>query len=493
MTIAAILVLVLALPAAQAPDVDVDLILGDAFVGAIEPSGDVDATRLQGLAGQVVTFKVAPAKGSALVPVLQLVDEAGLNPVATSQPKGKGACLEAVLPDTGSYLLLVSDAGGATGGYKLKSKGTLPQSAIKPDSEPGPGPGSAAVHVDVLAGSWLAATVKPAKGTQAEVGALTLSGPAGNVPLGAYTKVKGEAVLLKPVPLPDFGTYLLEATNAGDPHGELVIAATIVKPRIGKLQLIEGDFELVLDASVPVNGTSPGGKLPVLGKLVDLSGQGLPASVQWSCESGAAVKSGMLKVKQGAFQGKLPLAEGDNCILLAANRGQVSQHVDCTCNLGFEFGGGLTLSPGPYYAQQPIDVSAQVPIADEAVNPQDVWLVLLPADGSGETQLFRLVDDGSLFNGDQVAGDGLFSGHGLIEWALPGTGRLRVVAGRLDQEQPARSEVLERTVEPALPEPSGHGRPPQVGQPPQGAPTDKPIIHPIRPVSDHPFLPVWSD
>lgn len=480
-------------PLAETPEVDVDMLLGDSFAGAIDLAGDVDAARFDGVAGQSVTFNVSPAKGAALEPVLQLLEADTLDPVATSQPKGKGAVLKAALPGTGSYLLLVSDASDATGGYKLKSKGALPKGATKPDSEPGPGPGSAAVHVDVLAASWLDASIKPAKGTQAAVGALTLTGPAGDVPLAAYTKVKGEAVLLKKVPLPDFGTYVLEAVNSGDPQGELAIKATIVKPKIAKLQLVEGDFELLLDASVPLNGTSPDKKLPVSGELVNHSGQGLPASVQWSCDSGSAVKSGSLKVKDGAFQGKLPLTEGDNCILISANRGQASQHLDCTCNLGFVFGGELAVTPVTFHAQVPMQVGAQVVILDEHVNPQDVWLAFLPADGSGEVEMFRLVDDGNFFSGDLIASDGLYNGFAVVQFPAIGTADVRIVAGRLDQADPARSEIHGLAVDQAPPPPQGHGRPVHVALPPQGEPTVKPILHPLRPASDHPVPPPWSD
>lgn len=476
-----------------AQEVDVDMLLGDSFAGAIDAAGDVDVVRFEGVTGQEVTLRVKPAKGAALDPVLELLWADTGDFVAASQPKGKGALLKAVLPDTGAYLLQVEAAPGATGAYKLKSKGSLPKDATKPDSEPGTGPGSAVLKVDVLAGSRLNATIRPVHGTQAEVGALTLTGPAGELSLAPWMKTKGDAVQLKQVPLAEFGNWELEAANIGDPHGELEIAATILKPKTDKLALIEGDFELRLDPGVPVNGTSPGGKLSVLGELVDLSGQGLPASVQWSCENGATLKSGSLKVKHGKFQGKLPLTEGDNCILLSANRGQATQHLDCTCNAGFVFGGLLLLSPGQLFAEVPIGLWAQMPIADPDVNPQDVWLVQLGADGGNEAKLFRLFDDGNMVVGDTLANDGLFSGFGIFEWSATGPVQVRAVVARMDQEQAARSEVHGLLVEPAPPAPTGHGRPPHVAQPPQGDPADKPILHPVRPAFDLPGEPPWKD
>lgn len=489
--LAPVLALSLLLPPSLAQEVDVDMLLGDSFSGAIDAPGDVDVARLLGVAGQAVTLHVKPVKGAALVPTLDLLLADTLETVPGQQSKGQGALLKAVLPETGTYLLCVAASGDATGGYKLKSKGALPKSATKPDSEPGSEPGSAALKVDALAGSRLVATIRPAPGTQAEVGALTLTGPAGQVPLAPWMKSKGDKVLLQQVPLAEFGAYVLEAANAGDPHGELLITATVLKPKLGKLQLIEGDFVMQLDPGVPVNGTSPGGKLSVLGKLLDLSGQGLPASVQWSCENGTTLKSGSLKVKQGAFQGKLPLAEGDNCILLSANRGQASQHLDCTCNAGFVFGGPLLLSPGQLFAQEPIGLWAQMPVADADVNPQDVWLVQLDAAG-GEAKLFRLFDDGNLVVGDTLAGDGLFSGFGIFEWPAVGLAQVRAVASRMDQELPARSEIHGLLVGPAPPAPTGHGRPPHVAQPPQGDPADKPILHPVRPAFDIPGEPSWK-
>lgn len=441
-----VLLLILASPllSAEAPAIDVTLVPGDSFAGAIAAPGDEDAALLHGVAGQLLKFSVTPAKGSALLPRLDLLDADALDQVATSQPKGKGAALEAVLPATRAYLLVVTGLDGTTGGYKVKSKGTLPKAALNPPSEPGGAPGSVEVFIDALAGSLLSATIQPAKGSAAVIDVVALGGPAGEVPLDAYLAPKGAGVQLKNAPLADFGEYVLLVSASGDPHGEILVSTKVKPPKAKVHALVESRFAIVLDPSIPPVGTSSGKKLPIFGQLIDLSGEGLPGTLDWASDGGGKAAAGSFKVKHGAFTGAIKLGAGDNRIVLSANGGQGEVVLDCTCNPGFEFGGLLVVTPDMVFAGETTQMTAQIAILDPHVDANNVWLMTWNA---GDTaSLFPMTDDGDLGHGDEIQGDRVYTGRASLPWLAPGLVQLRVFASRTDGGGDAWSERFDLVV-----------------------------------------------
>lgn len=438
-TLALLLVLASPLPAADI-EVDANLVPGDSFAGVIDDASDGDAVRIEGLAAQWVRFTVVPGKGSALVPHLALLDAVTLEDVALAEPWGKGEELVAVLPETRAYLLQVTGAGGSTGSFVLKSKGKLPKEALNPPSEPGGAPGDLEVFVDALAGSLLNATIAPVKGSGGQAGIVALSGPSGPLDLDAYRVEKGDKVLLQNVPLAEFGEYILLAKNTGDPDGDLTVTTKIKPPKAKKHALIEARFAIVPDASVPAHGTCSANKLKLAGTLLDLSGDGLPGAVDWSVQGATKSKAGAFKVKNGAFKGSLPLEDGDNRIVLSANGGQAALVIECTCNLGFTFGGALVVTPDAAFVNESALFTAQVAILDKDVAPADVWLTWFDPLSGEDVELFPMTDDGDLGHGDEIQGDRVYTGRNSLAWLEAATVQLRVRAGRTDNGGSAWSE-----------------------------------------------------
>lgn len=438
-TLAVLLVLASPLPAADI-EIDANLVPGDSFAGVIDDASDVDAVRFEGLAAQWVRFTVVPGKGSALVPHLQLVQADTLEDVALAEPLGKGEELVAVLPKADTYLLLVSGKSGTTGTFQVKSKGKLPKEALNPPSEPGGTPGDVEVFVDALAGSLLSATVAPVKGSGAQAGIVALAGPSGPMEIEPYLAEMGDKVLLTNVPLAEFGEYVLLAKNTGDPGGDLVVVAKVKPPKATKHKLIEARFAIVPDASLPAHGTCASAKLKVAGTLLDLSGDGLPGAVDWAVQGATKSKSGAFKVKNGAFKGSIPLEEGDNRIVFSANGGQGAVVVECTCNLGFTFGGALVVTPDATFVNEPVNVMAQVAILDPHVAAADVWLTWHDPVSGEDVELFPMTDDGDLSHGDEIQGDRVYTGRLSLAWQDAATVQLRVRAGRTDKGGTAWSE-----------------------------------------------------
>ncbi|MEN8150617.1 MAG: FG-GAP-like repeat-containing protein [Planctomycetota bacterium] len=140
--LAVFLLLILAASAAYGAPRGIPTLSGDKITSAVTPAGDVDVFVFDGMVGDVVTLGLAPAKGSALVPTLEILDVDGTPLDLTAHLKVKKdvkfTVKKLVLPATGTYAILVAGREDATGGYQLKWK-AKPAKKWKVELELGPG------------------------------------------------------------------------------------------------------------------------------------------------------------------------------------------------------------------------------------------------------------------------------------------------------------------------------------------------------------------
>jgi len=230
--------------------------LGQKAEGSVG-AGDTAVLEVTGIAGELLSVSVSPGKKSTLVPRFDLVDVANDAVVASSTPAGKGAKLtNVVLPVSGLYHIVISGASNTAGSWKAVTKGVHGKELTKPAASQVAGkPSSVRVEFDALAGTQLDATVKPAKGSAALPGDVTLTGPDGVIDLGAALSATGSSSKVKKFVLPSFGSYVLEVLNAGD-EGELSLATKLKVPKPAKIILVTDAFsgDLLLTPDVLFSG-----------------------------------------------------------------------------------------------------------------------------------------------------------------------------------------------------------------------------------------------
>ena len=451
---ALLLFLGVAAPQALASDPDGFLRAGDKIEGAVDEIGDVDLYRFDAIAGDTFTIKGVPGKKSPVILSLSVTktgDDASLVK-GTADPKV--VQLVFTVLETGSYDLEVWGDGDSTGAYRITSKAKPAKGPASPSSEPGSGaPGSLAVPFDALAGGTISGTIGPAKGSQAVPGVPTLSGAAEFDP-SPWVTLKGSKLALKKLPLPAFGSYLLEVDNVGD-LGELQAKLKVARPKAKAKTIIESDFVIVPDASIPLTGTTHLPKLKLSGTLIDLSGKGLPKTLEWQRRgygyaygsgygyAGANSAGGTIKVKNGAWKGSVKLLPGENEIRISGNGHPDGLVLRLTCNPGYAFGGQLVIDPDVVYVNEGETGTARVALTDASTSKESVALVVL--DGDVETFVTWLTDDGNLSNGDEIEGDGIFTGRPYLLHHEAGLVSYRVVVG-LQKGGEARSERFELLV-----------------------------------------------
>lgn len=200
------------------------------------------------------------------------------------------------------------------------------------------------------------------------------------------------------------------------------ISAKVPGLTVAKLpvRFLVSDFAMVLDQGLSLPFATSVSPLPVGGTLIDVGGAGLPATI--SFVNGG--QSGTLNVApDGTFGGTVPLAPGDNDVVLAILRDAPAlAHVVATHNPGFDFAGRLRLTPDIAYVGTGRQLTGTIAITAPALDAGTV--ALIDAD-TGDT-LAMLVDSGSLAAGDEIEGDGTFSGLVWVAEAAEGARRVRV-------------------------------------------------------------------
>lgn len=173
-------------------------------------------------------------------------------------------------------------------------------------------------------------------------------------------------------------------------------------------------YAVALDLGSASSATTGQPLFPVSGVLLDLEGQGYPTGINWSLDSASGVSSGVLAVaSDGSFEGTLTLSAGDNSIAFGTEPGMVLAAVDVTYNPGYEFGGQLVLEPDVAYVAEQREITALIALTDPTTDVESVRLVRV--DQGSETTVAMLRDDGDLGNGDEIEGDGVFTGRFDVE------------------------------------------------------------------------------
>ncbi len=117
----------------RAENLGVPIQLGDSAISAVTPAGDVDTFVFDAFQGATLSALLAPRKGSAFVPGLELVDPEGnlldLSPFLTRK-RTKLLLKNFPFPATGRYALRVRGADGSTGAYQLKTSGKPPKAMV---------------------------------------------------------------------------------------------------------------------------------------------------------------------------------------------------------------------------------------------------------------------------------------------------------------------------------------------------------------------------
>lgn len=423
-------------PFARAAEADAVLKLGDSFAGVISSVSDVDHVTFAGIAGERVTLILQRSK-SKLTPELELFDGMGVLIAAAAGPT-KATLADFVLPATGDYGIYIS-GGGSVGGYKLTTKAVLAAESLAPpfDFQPG-SPDQFVVQVDALAGSTLTCTAKPLAGSPALPGTPTLLGPGGAIDVAPFLTLAGSTLTLKKVPLAAHGAYTLAIPNAGA-TGELDVKTTVAPPK-SKAKLVEPPSEaLGLLYGGALNTTSSSKKFPLAGNVVLLDSGAPPKALQWQRSGAGKPTKGGLKIgATGAFKGSVSLAAGDNVIDLLDPLGAVLETIAVTYNPGVKIPGLLEVLPDVVYVGQSKTLTARIALTGVKVGG---GVELAATAGGSETVLTTMTDDGNLANGDEIDGDGIYTGTVPFLAATPGPIGLRAVI-HLKNGKTARSEIF---------------------------------------------------
>lgn len=207
-------------------------------------------------------------------------------------------------------------------------------------------------------------------------------------------------------------------------------------------QLADRRFGIVVPQSLAADLTLDAGPLMVQGEVIDLDGEGLPDELDWRVQQGGTTRTGSVDIAgDGAFSASLQLEPGDNQVRLFIAGTEAELEFTATLNPGYSFAGQLQVSPDVVYLNEPRMLTAAVALLDPETDPAMVELVRV--DGSTETVVASLTDDGDLGNGDEIEGDGIFTGQFLLTEAAAGTVDLRVRVQLLTTAAEARSEVFE--------------------------------------------------
>jgi len=422
----------------RAQEIDGAIHLGDAFLGTVTDATDVDAVSFDAVKGDLVTVTAGPGKGSTLLAHVAVRNAETDEVIGEASALAKAVKLVVTIPVTGGYELLVSGSNGTSGRFKVTTKVKADKGALKPASAPGTGqPGSIRVIFDAPEGTLLSATISPAKQSDALPGdpVLRLGQDALDILL-PYTTIKGSKLTIKQAPLPALGIYTLNVDNLGG-QGDLLAKVALKRPSIKKKVVTESHFAIALDQSIALQTTCGASSFAVSGKVLDLTGEGLPASVDWKLVAAGTNKTGAFKLKAGVFAGKVPLVAGDNVITLSAGGIDAGVLIRVTYNPGYDFGGRLVLLPDVVYVNESKLVSAQIALTDPATDPASVLLVRVLPDGDEEL-VTQLVDTGDLMAGDEIQGDRVYSGRGPVLHTMAGEVPYRVVVHANGDE--ARSE-----------------------------------------------------
>lgn len=154
----------------------------------------------------------------------------------------------------------------------------------------------------------------------------------------------------------------------------------------------------------------------------------------------------------------LQLVNGDNLFTFIAY--DAANHTDTakllvTFNEFFSFSGTLSINPEGMYVNTTTDVYFHIAIADNAnLDAESVTLLEVNAQGGIIEEYGLMYDDGDLFHGDEILGDGVYSLLASILEDTPGNKffRVRVTTNEISGLVEAYSEIGSITAVDEIPE-----------------------------------------
>ena len=196
---------------------------------------------------------------------------------------------------------------------------------------------------------------------------------------------------------------------------------------------------LILEGSTSVQVVDPA--FTLRGEILyELPGDA--PTLKWKL-SGASTAVGSTVPSGGKFAIPLTLDPGDTLIEILAEDGQGTPIVykrSVTRNAVGAFVGTLELSKDVTFVGEATEVIARIALASALIDPTSVRLLEVAADGS-ESEVATLADGGDLAAGDEIQGDGVYSGKFTVTAAAEGQKVYRVRVLPSGSSNAARSVV----------------------------------------------------
>jgi hypothetical protein len=176
---------------------------------------------------------------------------------------------------------------------------------------------------------------------------------------------------------------------------------------------------------------------------VDIAGIafGSPTEIRWQSPGGEGVAQGT--EEWTALD--IPVLEGDNTIVITAvaPEGNATAELHVKRNAFLDVKGTPSLSPAAAFVGEATEVLASIGI-DRAAGVDPATLRLVQADGNGgHAHVVTLVDDGrTAESGDEIPGDGVYSGRFLITKSQESTLSLSVSADKMGGGKAAEVAAL---------------------------------------------------
>ena len=134
----------------------------------------------------------------------------------------------------------------------------------------------------------------------------------------------------------------------------------------------------------------------------------------------------------------MPLHPGDNVVVVTAKSADATgplgttDTITITHNPYLSFTGPVAMSPTAALVGEPVEVTVRIGIlVNDSLVTSSVRVVTVDADNSVLGDLIPLADDGNTVTGDEIAGDGVYSGTHTFTESAKAEIRLRVVAETL--------------------------------------------------------------
>lgn len=200
--------------------------------------------------------------------------------------------------------------------------------------------------------------------------------------------------------------------------------------------------EISLASSLMDNVTTGDAEYTATGQVLVLDGGPMPADLLWVVTNDADESNGVAKAadgsvvpaEDGTFSATVPLTPGDNVVTFRIPFTEIEASLTVTYNPGFAFGGQLSIWPDTAYVGELRQHTALIALpavqaekeGEEEEPPAAPAVMLVRIVDGAEQDVAQMTDDGDLGRGDEIEGDGIYSGLFELEETEPNTAQFRV-------------------------------------------------------------------